>query len=69
MQPKISLDQTACDLESSNDFETAALLKLNASKGHAILSRCTLMPHTPRRFETAPKGCRGGFEILKFHRA
>jgi hypothetical protein len=49
LQPKTSLDQTACDLKSSRDFKTAALLKLSASKSRAILSRCTLMPHIPRR--------------------
>ena len=69
LQPKTSLDQTACDLESSNDFKTAALLKLNAIKSYAILSRYALMPHILRRFKAEPKGCRGGFKILKFHRA
>ena len=49
LQPKTSLDQTACDFESSRDFETAALLKLDATKSAAILSHYALMPHIPRR--------------------
>jgi len=43
------LNQTACNLENSRTFETAALLKLNAFKSHAILSRCALMLHIPQQ--------------------